>query len=272
MQLDRYLDRIGFAGDARPDLATLRAVHAAHLRSIPYENLDVQLGRPVTTHPADAYAKLVERRRGGWCYEMNGLLGWALGEIGFKVTRMAGAVMREASGDASLANHLVLLVELDDGPTMIADVGFGDGSIFPYALADGPFQSGAFKFRLEAMRDGWWRMRHHALGGASSFDFRAEPAVEARLAERCVLLQTSPQSIFVQNLLCFRHGLNGHWMLRGRVLRHVTPKGAEDRVLESADEFTDVLGEILGIDEPAAAGLWPRIVERHAEVFAGQGG
>jgi len=68
VELAAYLERIGYAGPARPDLATLRAVHRAHLQAIPYENLDVQLGRPVSIDPAAAYDKIVRRRRGGWCY------------------------------------------------------------------------------------------------------------------------------------------------------------------------------------------------------------
>ena len=91
MNLAAYLARIGHTGPVQPDLATLRAVHRAHHFAIPYENLDVQLKRPVVTDPAAAFDKIVTRRRGGWCYEMNGVLGWALAEIGFNVTyRMSG--------------------------------------------------------------------------------------------------------------------------------------------------------------------------------------
>src|SRR5687767_1260505 len=99
MDIQAYFDRVGFTGVARPDLATLKVLHRAHALAISYENLDVQLGRPVTTDPAAAFEKIVRRGRGGWCYEMNGLLGAALDEIGFEVTRLAGAVMRSVRGD-----------------------------------------------------------------------------------------------------------------------------------------------------------------------------
>ena len=94
MDVQAYLDRIGFQGVPRPDLATLRALHRGHALAISYENLDVQLGRPMTTDPAAAFDKLVHGRRGGWCYEMNGVLGAVLSEIGFKVTRLAGGAYR----------------------------------------------------------------------------------------------------------------------------------------------------------------------------------
>ena len=110
MDIDAYLARIDLSWPLPPTLETLTVVHRAHLRAIPYENLDVQLGRPVTIERPAIFEKIVSRHRGGWCYEMNGLLGWALGELGFRVTRVAGAVMREAMVDAFIGNHLVLKV------------------------------------------------------------------------------------------------------------------------------------------------------------------
>ena len=95
MDLPAYLQRIQFRGEPRPDLATLKALHRQHLLHIPYENLDVQLGRPLDLDPAAAFDKLVRRRRGGWCYEMNGLLRWALETVGFEVLPMTGAIRRD---------------------------------------------------------------------------------------------------------------------------------------------------------------------------------
>ena len=83
MQLAAYLDRIGYSGSTLPSRDTLFAVHRAQAYSIPYEGLDMQLGRPVDLDPVRTFDKLVLQRRGGWCYETNGLLGWALGEMGF---------------------------------------------------------------------------------------------------------------------------------------------------------------------------------------------
>ncbi len=91
---DEYVRRIGFDGDPRPDLVTLRQMHRRHLAAIAYENLDVQLDVPISFELDAIFAKLVQSRRGGWCFEMNALLAWALEWIGFRVTRMAGAVLR----------------------------------------------------------------------------------------------------------------------------------------------------------------------------------
>lgn len=105
-ELAAYFSRIGFAGEVRRDFATLDTVVRAHVAAIPFENLDVQGGQKVTTDPQAAFAKLVERRRGGWCYEHNGVVGAALAAIGFDVVRLSAGVMRRghaprarASGD-----------------------------------------------------------------------------------------------------------------------------------------------------------------------------
>ena len=267
MDLSAYLDRIGYAGPLRPDLETLHALHRAHLLAIPYENLDVQLGRRVTTDPADAYDKIVRRGRGGWCYEMNGLFGWALGEIGFSVTQMAGAANRELLGDTVTGNHLVLLVDIG-AERWIADVGFGDGSIDPYPLQEWERPIEGFPFRLSKLDARWWRFRNHPHGGAKSFDFQAEPADPALLAGRCDWLQSAPESGFVQNLVAQRFRDGTILQLRGRVLRQVTPAGVTQRVLDSADELLAVLREDFTLDVPEVAGLWPKVVARHEAVMA----
>ena len=267
MQLQAYLDRIGYSEPVRPDLATLKALHRAHLLAIPYENLDVQLGRRVTTDPAEAYDKIVRRRRGGWCYEMNGLLGWALDQVGFKVTRMAGAAMREVRGDMTIGNHLVLLVDLAGEP-WIADVGFGDGILDPFPLAAGPLSAAGFDFRLEAMDDGWWRFHNHEFGGATSFDFRVAPADPALLAEKCEWLQTWEESGFVLNLVAQRYRGDEILQLAGRRLRRVRAGERSERILESADELLACLKDDFTLDVPEVAALWPKVTARHDVVMA----
>ena len=267
MELQPYLDRIGYSGPLRPDLETLRALHRAHLLAVSYENLDVQLGRPVTTDPAAAYDKIVRRGRGGWCYEMNGLFGWALEQVGFPVTRLAGAANRELLGDLLIGNHLVLLVDIA-GERWIADVGFGDGSIDPFPLRAGELSVEGFSFRLATLDERWWRFHNHPWGGAKSFDFTLEPADPAVLAGRCDWLQYAPDSGFVLNLVAQRFRAGAILQLRGRVFRRVSPDGPTERVLESADELVAVLKDEFALDVPEVAGLWPRVLARHEAVLA----
>jgi N-hydroxyarylamine O-acetyltransferase len=266
VDLAAYFARIGFRGEARVDAATLTALHRAHLLAIAYENLDVQFGRPVTTAPEAAFDKLVRRRRGGWCYEMNGLFGAALEAIGFKVTRLAGAVRRDLMGEVMVGNHLVLKIDLDQ--PWIADVGFGDGAFEPFPLREGPIAAGGFEMRLEKLDDRWWRFHNHAFGGAPSFDFTEAPADPALLAEKCQWLQTWPESPFVQNVTAQRHRPGEILVLRGRVLKHVRPDGADDQLIGSAEAFVEILAREFDLDVPEAAALWPRIVARHEALFA----
>jgi N-hydroxyarylamine O-acetyltransferase len=266
MQLQAYLDRIGFEGTPRPDLDTLTRLHRGHLYAVPYENLDVQLGRPVTRDPAAAFDKIVRRRRGGWCYEMNGLLGWALDEIGFSLTRLAGGVHRMVRGDEVVGNHLVLLVDLAGEP-WIADTGFGDGPLEPYRLREGGFRQAGFDFRLERLDGGWWRLHNHPWG-APTFDFATTPADPALLEARCRWLQSAPESNFVLNAVVQRHTPGAILQLRGRGLRRVAPIGLEEHLIASAEEYVAVLAAEFDLDLPEAAGLWPRICARHDELFA----
>ena len=271
MNIDRYLDRIGLDHRPPPTLAGLTELHRAHLLAVPYENLDVQLGRPVSIERPAIFDKIVNRRRGGWCYEMNGILGWALGELGFRVTRATGAVMREAAGEAVEANHLVLRVDLDEG-VFLADVGFGDGPLDPIRVAPGTFEGGGFRYELSQVDGRWWRFRNHPNGAAPSFDFDLNPADELRFAGKCQELQTAPDSHFVLNLFCFvRKPADTTLLLRGRVLRTITPAGYSDRILEGADDLVATLRDDFSLDMPEAASLWPKIVARHEQVMAQPG-
>ena len=267
MDIEAYLRRIGFSGALRTDLDTLARLHRAHLRAVPYENLDVQLGRKVTIELAPIYDKIVQRGRGGWCYEMNGLFGWALQTLGFRVHRGAGAVMREVLGDVCVGNHLVLSVMLSEG-SFLADVGFGDGPIDPIRLIEGEFVSGRFTFGLERLDEKWLRLRNHTAGGAKSFDFTLDVADETLLAERCAFLQTADVSPFVQNLVCQRYLANGELViLRGRVLRHLDGTNVKERLIADEREFMRVLEDEFLLDVPEVASLWSRICARHDALF-----
>lgn len=266
MDVRTYLDRIGFEGAPRADLDTLTRIHRGHLTSIPYENLDVMLGRPVDLDPAHAFDKLVTRRRGGWCYEMNGLLAWALEEIGFKVTRLAGAVHRTHLGDDVIGNHLVLLTHLDQ--TYLTDVGFGDGLFEPVPLRESAISQYGFDSRLVRAADGWWRYHNHQNGGAPTFDFRAEPADLRVLARMCEYLRTSLHSPFTQNVVLQRRGPDRVEILRNSIRMTAYPDRLERWKLHDADAFMDEIKTVFGIDEPDARTLWPWAEQRGAIMLA----
>lgn len=269
MKLAAYLDRIGFEGPVRPDLDTLRRVHLAHALAVPFEDLDVQLHRPLTTSVSEAFDKIVTRRRGGWCYEQNGLMGWALQEMGFDVQRMSAGVMREKLGDAQLGNHLCVLVKLDQ--PYLVDVGFGGSLAEPLPIRAGTREETPYRITLSETGDGYWRFSEVAHGDPFSFDFSLASPDESLFASKCDYLQTDPKSSFVQNLVVQRRTRDTHLSLRGRVLTTLHSSHEEKTLLESPDELVATLRERFNLDVPEVASLWPTICARHDEVFMAPG-
>ena len=126
VDLDAYCERIGYRGPRTPTLGTLRALQAAHVAAIPFEAVDVLLGRDVDISPAAVDAKLIGKRRGGYCYEQNGLFKRVLRAVGFRVEGLLARVRWQSPEDAppTPRTHMALRVEADGAP-WLADVGFG---------------------------------------------------------------------------------------------------------------------------------------------------
>lgn len=264
VKLEAYLNRIGLTGPRTPTFDSLSAVHYAHLRAIPYENLDIHLGKPILLGENHFFQKLVLERRGGWCYEMNGLLAWALRELGFRLDYLAGAVPRASAGPNAGGNHLVLLVHLPEGD-FIADVGFGDGFLRPIPLKEGTYVQDGFAFRLErGPEDGRWTMHNHEHGAAQTYDFSLEPHKLADFSGRCEWLQTSPESGFVGKTVCQRPVPGGVITLREAVFKRVARDGVSQRVIETEAEYDRVLREEFGLEIDVSE-LWPKVHRRHLE-------
>lgn len=266
-QLDAYLARIGHAGPLATDVATLDALHRAHVMAIPFENLDVQLGDAPTLDPERTFEKLVTRRRGGWCYEQNGLFGRALAALGFPVIRLSAGVMRQLRGDFVMGSHLALKVSAE-GRDWLCDVGFGSTQLAPLPFAQGEWNEPPLAGTLGPTEDGYWRLAITEGPMPLSFDFHDRPAEEAQLEALCAWQASDPESIFVQNLVVQQRRPEGHTMLRGKVLTETGRDGGTDRELASAEELVAVLASEFGLDMPEAAALWPQIEARHAELFS----
>jgi N-hydroxyarylamine O-acetyltransferase len=259
-QRDAYFRRIGYAGSAQPTRETLFAIHRAHLLAIPYENLDIHLGRTLVLDPETNFRKLVHERRGGWCYEMNGVFGAVLERLGYDVRYLSGAVGRARRGDAAEGNHLVLLVTLDQ--PWIVDVGFGDGFIEPLPLVEGTYRQGFLEFGL--VRDGdRWTVLNHPMGGADRFDFTLESRFLENFSGQCHALQTSPESGFVQTTVCQQFVADGIVTLRGAVLRKIRESGVTETTIDNASAWARVILEQFGLEIPGVERLFPRVWERH---------
>lgn len=253
--LKTYLGHIGFTRTPRPDLATLRELQRRHLEAFPYENLDVQLGRSVSRDPVAAFRKLVVERRGGWCYEYNGLFAWMLETIGFGVCHLAGAVMREKAGDKMIGNHLVPLVGLDR--PYVADVGMGHFE--PVPLVEGPVRQGWRRYSLERLDGGWWRFRNHPGQLPPSFDFSPDVADQALLDGACRWLQTDPGSPFVRHALVQRHFPDRIESLTGRMHSVLTAAGERCAEVPTRAAYEKLASETFGLSVPDVRTIWARI-------------
>ncbi|MFJ6513926.1 arylamine N-acetyltransferase [Streptomyces sp. NPDC091406] len=242
MTLEAMLYRIGHPGRARPDRTTLVALHRRWRRTVPYENLDIQLGRPVSLD-SDALAdKLVGRRRGGYCYEQNAGLLMLLRLVGFEVSMVEAGVMRQAHGDAMWGNHNALIIDLD-GRQWLADAGIGDGFLEPLQLREGPQKQGGFTYRLERLSSGTWRFHHHPGATIPSYDFRLQPREPADFAARSQELSTSPESPYVTTLIIARPTAGHTMLLLSRTVRHYRADGRSSHTISDVCEFATTLHE-----------------------------
>ncbi|MFN8444767.1 MAG: arylamine N-acetyltransferase [Caldilineaceae bacterium] len=261
-ELDAYLRRIDYTGSRKPSVETLRQLHRAHLLAIPYENLDIHLGRKLTLDLDQIYHKIVEKGRGGWCYEMNGLLAWALRELGFEVTLLGSSVGAAAEGGVEGdLDHLTLLVQIDQ--PWLADVGFGNAFVDPLPLRPGDAKQGWMTFQIEQDGDKWFF--HNQPYGGAGYGFTLLPRQYSGFAPRCHELQTSPESGFVRNTVCHRHTPEGITTLRGAVLRRYGANGVAEAEIESLEQYRSVLSETFALNPALAEPLWEGVQERHQQ-------
>jgi N-hydroxyarylamine O-acetyltransferase len=263
IDLAAYFERIGFSGPARPapTLDTLRALHLLHPQTIPFENLDVLIGRPVRLDLESVQRKLVESRRGGYCYEHNLLFRSVLQTLGFRVRSFAGRVLwgRDAP-EMPARTHMLLLVDLDEG-TFLTDVGFGGMTLSaPLALQTGLEQitpHGAFRlddaggeppaYILQALVNGAW---------TRVYRFDLDPQYDADYEMANYFVSAYPQSIFLHNLLAARLAPGKRFGLYNRRFSaHDEREGSDHRELESVADLRRVLENELGIRLPDDAGL-----------------
>lgn len=249
MSPDLYLERIGFAPSValRPDVETLARLHEAHLRAVPFENLDIHGGRRIELELPALFDKVVTRRRGGFCYELNGLFAWLLETLGFELIRLSGRVYSDESGLGPEFDHLALAVELDE--RRLADVGFGDSFLRPLRLdTDDAQADGGSEFRF--VDDGARRVLERREPGAAwqrQYTLSAEPRALSDFEPMCDYHQTSPSSHFTRKRVCSLATSGGRITLSGRTLIETEAGVRRERELADETECQRVLAERFGV-------------------------
>jgi N-hydroxyarylamine O-acetyltransferase len=242
-----YLARIAYTGATAHSSATLRAIHRAHLLAVPFENLDIAIGRKIVLDEEAILHKILDQRRGGFCYELNAALAALLRALGFQVTLLSARVSRQSGEDSPEFDHLALRVDLKK--PWLADVGFGESFLEPLRLEIGTEQTDpAGKFRLS--QHGERLLFEKAEPQAKwkpQYSFTAQPRELQDFAARCRYHQTSPDSHFTQNRICSRATRDGRITLSGLKLILTRNGHREEKMLSSENEWSNVLRQHFGI-------------------------
>jgi N-hydroxyarylamine O-acetyltransferase len=201
LNVPAYLERIGCAPPTDLSAEALRSLHRAHMLAVPFENLDIHLGRKIVCDEARFVHKIVNEHRGGFCYELNGAFATLLRALGFRVTLLSARVARADGSAGPEFDHLTLRVDLEE--PWLADVGFGDSFLEPLRLesrAEQPQDGRVYRltsrdgvFGLEVMSDGRWKRE---------YVFTLQPRELSEFAGMCHYHQTSPESHFTRSRIC----------------------------------------------------------------------
>src|SRR5215469_3594990 len=211
-----YLERIGLAAPVAPDEPGLRELHKAHQLAVPFENLSIHLAEPISLDEDNLIGKIVTRRRGGFCYELNGVFAALLQALGAQVVRVAARVYGDGR-PGPLFDHLALVVRSADGSgPWLADVGFGSHSTYPlrYDSRDEQDDPGG-PFLLADTPDGDVDVLR---GGRPQYRIERRERSLADFAPTCWWQQTSPESHFTHSTICSRLTEDGRISISGRTL------------------------------------------------------
>ncbi len=219
VDVDAYLARTGARRPLVPGLDALVSLHRAHCAAIPFENLDILLGRAIELELEALQAKLVRARRGGYCFEHNTLFQSVLQALGFQVTPLAARV-RAGTTSTRARTHMLLKVDLAEG-AFVADVGFGgDGLVHPIALGEGAETwVGFMGHRLRREGPDWWVLEgNEGSGWSDLYAFTLEPHHPIDFVMANHFTSTWPRSSFVTNLTAQRSWPEKRVILRNREL------------------------------------------------------
>jgi N-hydroxyarylamine O-acetyltransferase len=240
-----YLERIGAQRPAVTDAAALRALHRAHQVAVPFENLSIYLPEPISLDEADLVDKIVRRRRGGFCYELNGAFALLIEALGGQVTRLAGRVFARGR-PGPLFDHLALAASLPDGTgPWLVDVGFGQHSVYPLRLDSRAGQDDpGGRFLLADAGDGDLDVLRD---GKPQYRIEARERSLADFAPTCWWQQTSPASHFTQATICSRLTDDGRISVSGRTLIRTSGESRTEQHLDTDDDLLAAYRDHFGI-------------------------
>ena len=247
MDTESYLKRINYAGSQTPDIELLKQLQLAHLLTVPFENLSIHIREPIVLQYELLYDKIVKRRRGGFCYELNGLFSALLNRLGFNSVMLSAGVANNEEKFSPDYDHMTLMVLLDD--RWLVDVGFGDSFRQPLLIDNrAPQFQGNRSYRIDEVKnyfilnekkeDSDWKPQYRfTLNSCRLNDFE----------EMCNYNQTSPDSHFTQKRICTIALPDGRITLSDMRLIETIENEKSERVLFNEVEYATVLLREFGI-------------------------
>lgn len=247
MNIEAYLQRINYHGPLQPAAETLRALQLAHLLAVPFENLSIHSGEPIVLNQDALFGKIIENRRGGFCYEANGLFAGLLRALGFDVTMLSAGVARKDGGFGPDFDHMTLMVTLAE--RWLVDVGFGDSFLEPLLLDSRDQQVQPPRaFRIVEDNSHLILQRRDEGGDwEPQYRFTLQPHTFADYEQMCHFHQTSPDSHFTKAPLCSLATPEGRITLSGLRLITTSAQQRSEHPLTDRDSFDDILRDRFGI-------------------------
>ncbi|MFD3701505.1 arylamine N-acetyltransferase [Streptomyces sp. NPDC058646] len=268
VDVHKYLQRLGVPDPGPPSAAALHVLHAAHVERVPFETLEIHLGRPTTVDPHESIARIL-RGRGGYCFHLNGAFATLLQHLGYAVSWHRGGV-HGTPGTPSpgvTGDHLTLVVDCEDQAWFV-DVGLGDALHGPLPLRAATYRQGPFTYRLARLGVSGWRFDHDPRGTFVGMDFSMAPARAGDFTARHRQLSTSPDSGFVRILSVMRRDHDGVDAIEGCILSRTDDTGRHARELGTVSDWFGALTDVFGLtlDDTTAAertALWTDVYSKH---------
>ena len=253
-----YFSRIGLPHSTHPDIDLLRSIHWAHLQTVPFENLDIRpLGLPVSLELDAIEEKIVHRRRGGFCYELNGLLAEILRQLEYEVIRVSARFLLEDGQYTPAFDHMALLVRTDDSPKRwLVDVGCARSSpAYPLPLEDGLEETHAEtgnSYRV-VRADSEWELDMKERDGEWKVQYRFEETAHdlSAFTDRCRFQWSDPESHFTRGALCSRNVYGGRITLTDSSLIRTRDSSRIEEPISTLEEFQTALFDHFGIVLPS---------------------
>lgn len=248
-EIYEYLLRINFKGIPAVDLKTLTRLHKLHLLNIPFENMDIHSGKKITLSIRNFYEKIVIRKRGGFCYELNGLFNELLSALGFNTYLVSARVFESADKFGEEFDHMAIIAAID-GINWLVDVGFGEFTFAPLKISIGQEQKDERGiFRISRFDNYHLLVQKKAGEGWNNeylFSLNVRNLIE--FADRCRHHQTSPESHFTQRKFCSIPTETGRVTLTDRILKVTENDMVQEIKIRSHKQFGMLLKKYFQIE------------------------